>query len=78
MLSIHGHEVLHMMEENNYTESSLLEAIEQRFGKDAKFHTCSKTDMDAKQLISFLKTKGKFLPITNREFTVNREKICHH
>jgi probable metal-binding protein len=80
MVSIHGHEVLHMMNGNNYTESSLLKAIEQKFGKDAKFHTCSQTDMNAKQLIAFLKAKGKFKPsIANTtEFTVDKNTICHH
>ncbi|OCG09105.1 metal-binding protein [Gilliamella sp. wkB178] len=80
MLSIHGHEVLHMMDGNNYTESSLLQAIEQRFGKDAKFHTCSKSDMDAQQLINFLKERGKFKPADSNDtkFTVDTKKICNH
>lgn len=80
MLSIHGHEVLHMMNGNNYTESSLLEAIHQKFGTDAKFHTCSKSNMNAEQLIAFLKAKGKFKPSvsTETEFTVDNKKICNH
>ncbi|OCG01273.1 YecH family metal-binding protein [Gilliamella sp. wkB112] len=80
MLSVHGHEVLHMMDGNNYTESSLLQAIEQRFGKDAKFHTCSKSDMNAQQLINFLKERGKFKPAVSNEtkFTVDTKKICNH
>ncbi len=78
MVSIHGHEVLQMMEGNSYTELSLLAAIEQRFGKHAKFHTCSKTDMNASELIAFLKVKAKFSPVTNTQFTVNIQKICHH
>ncbi|OCG16150.1 metal-binding protein [Gilliamella sp. wkB292] len=78
MLSIHGHEVLHMMAGNSYTESSLKEAIEKQFGKHAKFHTCSQTDMDSTQLICFLKLKGKFKPVTDVEFTVNETKICRH
>ncbi|MBI0027685.1 metal-binding protein [Gilliamella apicola] len=78
MLSIHGHEVLQMMAGNNYTESSLLEAIEKRFGKNAKFHTCSEANMNAEQLICFLKLKGKFKPDNNSGFTVNETKICRH
>ncbi|MBI0094391.1 MULTISPECIES: YecH family metal-binding protein [Gilliamella] len=78
MLSIHGHEVLQMMAGNNYTESSLLEAIEKRFGKNAKFHTCSEANMNAEQLICFLKLKGKFKSDNNSGFTVNETKICRH
>lgn len=78
MLSIHGHDVLHMMDGNNYTERSLLEAIEQKFGPDAQFHTCTKTSMNAKQLIEFLKLKGKFKPTDETKFTVDSKKICRH
>ncbi|KFA59629.1 metal-binding protein [Gilliamella sp. Choc4-2] len=78
MLSIHGHEVLNMMIGNSYTESSLLESIAQKFGNDAKFHTCSQVDMDAKQLIAFLKSKGKFKPVNDLKFTINLQKICRH
>ncbi|MCX8600610.1 MULTISPECIES: YecH family metal-binding protein [unclassified Gilliamella] len=80
MMSIHGHEVLQMMNGNDYTESSLLKAIVEKFGADAKFHTCSETDMNAQQLIEFLKQKGKFKPanIQQTAFTVNTDKICRH
>lgn len=80
ILSIHGHEVLHMMTGNSYTESSLLDAIHQKFGKDARFHTCSQADMNAEQLIAFLKVKGKFKPSVSddTEFTVDKKTICHH
>ena len=46
MEQLHAHEVLHMMEGNNYTESSLKEAIIEQFGKDQKFYACSAEDMD--------------------------------
>ena len=37
---IHGHEVLEMMQDRTYTMEGLLKAIEERFGADARFHTC--------------------------------------
>ncbi|OCG71427.1 metal-binding protein [Gilliamella sp. Occ3-1] len=79
-MSIHGHEVLHMMNGNNYTKSSLLDAIKEKFGENAIFHTCSKTNMNAEQLIAFLKAKGKFTPSIAHEsvFTVDNKKICKH
>ena len=79
-MSIHGHEVLKMMDGNDYTEYSLLEAIHKKFGTEARFHTCSSSDMDAKQLIAFLKAKGKFKPasLDDSQFTVDLRKICRH
>lgn len=78
MTSIHGHDVLYMMEGNNYTETSLLDAIKQKFGPNAEFHTCSKQNMSANELIQFLKSKGKFKPVKETEFTVDTRKICNH
>lgn len=80
MISIHGHEVLDMMDGNVYTESSLLDAIHKKFGTEARFHTCSNSDMNAKQLIAFLKVKGKFKPALadDSQFTVDVRKICQH
>ena len=51
--SIHGHEVMEMMleEGGHFTRASLREAIEARFGADARFHTCSASEMDAEALI---------------------------
>ncbi|WP_392551831.1 YecH family protein [Orbus wheelerorum] len=78
MSSIHGHEVLNMMEGNNYNEDSLLKQINEKFGLNAKFHTCSKQDMCAIELIELLKRKGKFKPTQLAKFTVDSSKICDH
>lgn len=78
MHSIHGHKVLAMMEGNSYTPESLLSALNAKFGDDAKFHTCSKQAMSAKELIEFLAVKGKFKPYLSAEFTVDSDKICDH
>ena len=79
MSSIHGHEVMQMMLESGqpYTENSLKEAIIQRFGADARFHTCSAENMDAEQLIGFLANKGKFIPASNG-FITEEKRICQH
>lgn len=78
MEQLHAHEVLHMMEGNNYTESSLKEAIIEQFGKDQKFYACSAEDMDVDELIVFLKNKGKFMPSNDNAFTVDVSKVCSH
>ena len=68
---IHGHEVLHMMEGNNYSNrESLVEAIINKFGPDERFYTCSAVD--------FLEARGKFMPSNNDDFTVDTSKICNH
>ena len=77
MEQLHAHEVLHMMEGNEYTEASLKEAIIRKFGKDQRFYTCSAENMDADQLIEFLKHKGKFKPV-GQHFTVDVTKVCNH
>jgi len=61
---IHGHEVLQMMLASGeaYTSSSLVEAIEKRFGPQARFHTCSTENLTAGELVAFLESKGKFIP----------------
>lgn len=67
MSSIHGHEVLNMMIDSgeSFSTASLIAAIEQRFGADARFHTCSQQDLTAAQLVDFLASRGKsFLAIT--------------
>lgn len=78
MEQLHAHEVLHMMEGNNYTESSLKEAIIEQFGKDQKFYACSAEDMDIDELIVFFKNKGKFMPSNDNAFTVDVSKVCSH
>lgn len=77
--SIHGHEVLHFMLEHpaGFSKASLEAAINQRFGQDAVFHTCSAEGMKAAQLIEFLASKGKFVD-SGAGFNTQPEKICNH
>lgn len=77
--SIHGHEVMRMMVEagRSFTESELEEAIVNRFGGQARFHTCSAEDMTPKQLIGFLKMRNKFL-ISDNAMAMKPENICDH
>ena len=75
MKEIHAHEVLRMMEGNNYTEETLYNAIIEKFGNDTRFHTCSALDLDANQIINFLRLKGKFKASDNG-FTMDINKVC--
>ena len=49
MNQIHGHDVLNMMlaSGKTYTKATLVVDIIEKFGRDAKFHTCSAEDMTA-------------------------------
>ncbi|HDR2893975.1 TPA: YecH family protein [Enterobacter asburiae] len=78
-MSIHGHEVLNMMIESGeqYTEQSLVEAIQARFGEAERFHTCSAEGMTAGELVAFLATRGKFIPAAEG-FSTHESKICRH
>lgn len=78
MSSIHGHEVLNMMHNQRYTEASLVQAIKEKFGDNAQFHTCSAQAMSAEELVVFLKNKRKFMPVEEGNFTVDTDKICNH
>lgn len=79
MSSIHGHEVLNMMIDSgeSFSTASLITAIEQRFGAEARFHTCSQQDLTAAQLVDFLASRGKFIPSDNG-FNTHSSKICQH
>jgi probable metal-binding protein len=77
---VHGHEVLHFMlekEGESFSRESLRDAIVERFGADARFHTCSADGMTAEQLIDFLSAKGKFVESGNG-FNTQADKICSH
>ncbi|EMJ4789213.1 YecH family metal-binding protein [Klebsiella oxytoca] len=79
MQSIHGHEVLQMMIDSGetYTVATLEAAIAARFGKEARFHTCSAENLSAAELVAFLQKKGKFIA-AEEGFNTHESKICRH
>ena len=76
---VHGHEVMRMMiaSGETYTKESLRAAIQERFGEEARFHTCSAENMTADELIAFLESKNKFL-LQESGFTTNADQMCDH
>jgi probable metal-binding protein len=80
MKEIHGHDVLNMMLDSglSYTRQSLAEAIIQRFGAEARFHTCSAENLTAAELVEFLETKGKFIPQPDGGINTSPDLICKH
>lgn len=78
MEEIHAHEVLRMMEGNNYnTKAELRDAIASKFGENSRFYTCSVKGQDIDALIDFLEAKGKFKPTQGGcGFTMDITKVC--
>lgn len=76
---IHGHEVLEMMLSSGrtFSRTSLIETIDQKFGKDARFYICSGGGMTAAQLVDTLAAKGKFMG-TEEAFEFNPDRRCDH
>ena len=71
-------EILSRIEdEKGILENKPKEEIENTFGLDASFHTCSAFDMTADDLIAFLDARGKFM-IVEEGFTTDQSKICNH
>jgi probable metal-binding protein len=77
--SIHGHEIMRMMVESDisWNKTTLKEAIEKKFGKDARFHTCSAENLNSEEIINFLERTGKFLEKEGK-FKTDKSKICSH
>ena len=79
MNEIHAHEVMHLMLELNqaFSRESLARAIVERFGADARFHSCSASGMDVNEVIEFLEMRGKFVP-EGDGFNTAPDRICNH
>jgi probable metal-binding protein len=77
--SIHGHEVMHMMIDSGCTwqREALVAAVEEKFGKESRFHTCSATEMNAEDLIEFLEGRGKIIE-TSEGLTTTIDHVCEH
>ena len=79
MKDIHAHEVMHMMLEHDeaFSRESLAQAIVERFGAGATFHSCSADNMDVYAVIRFLEARGKFVA-RDDGFSTAQDKICNH
>ena len=78
-MSVHGHDVLNfMLTQEGFTKESLIASIEEKFGKEICFHTCSQENMSAAELVEFLEMRGKFINDTTGTFNTHSDKICSH
>jgi len=78
-MEIHAHEVMRLMleQDSDFSRGSLAQAIIERFGVNAKFHSCSQAGMDVFAVIDFLESRGKFVRRADGFNTVP-DKICNH
>lgn len=60
-----------------FTRASLLAAIGENFGPNARFVTCSAQNMTAAQLIDFLAVRQKFAAVGDG-FVPDLGQICTH
>lgn len=79
MKDIHAHEIMHMMLEieGGFSRESLARAIVERFGAEARFHSCSAKGMGVNAVIDFLESRGKFVA-RDDGFNTAQDKICNH
>ena len=60
-----------------YTKETLVAEIVDKFGADARFHTCSAENMTAGQLVEFLNVRGKLVQ-QDEGFQTSRDVMCQH
>ncbi|MUJ25803.1 YecH family metal-binding protein [Aliivibrio fischeri] len=76
---IHGHVVLNTLIDSKepLPRAQLEEKIENEFGSEVCFHTCSQQNLTLAELLDFLLSKKKIVA-TEEGFTANPERMCHH
>ncbi len=74
--NVHAHEVLRLLvgSEASWTVEGLRREVEQRFGADCRFESCSAAGMDFDQLLQFLLQRRK-IAVIDREVTADPSKI---
>ena len=61
--NIHGHAILHLVHESTqpFTRDALRAEVLRRYGRDARFCTCSASAMSFDELLVFLLLRGKLV-----------------
>lgn len=77
--TLHGHEVLEWLLglERPLPLDALAGAIEERFGAETRFHTCSAEGLTARELVALFVRKGKLVP-AGEGLAPDRARICDH
>ncbi|MFI5380782.1 MAG: YecH family metal-binding protein [Tepidisphaerales bacterium] len=61
--NVHGHAILHMVHDapRPFTRDALRAEVLHRYGSDARFCTCSSSEMSFDELLVFLLLRGKLV-----------------
>ena len=75
--NVHGHEVMRMVGAAGaaLTRGELEAEMVRRFGAEARFCTCSASDMTREELLGFLLARGKLVEREGR-LGIERSRIC--
>lgn len=76
---IHGHAVMDLIlaSRRAFSRDSLVAYIEQQFGANARFCTCSAAGLSAGDLVALLEQKGKLSGPADA-MTVDVTRVCRH
>ena len=79
MTEAHVHDIMQMMMESGkvYSREGLKRDIVNTFGITTTFHSCSASGMTPEQAITFLESRGKFIP-SEEGFYTDETKKCSH
>ncbi|MBD1559360.1 YecH family protein [Vibrio sp. S9_S30] len=75
--SVHAHQVLHLLAEQDLSLPHLLERIQQSFGENATFHTCSREGMKIEALLEFFVQRQKVF-VEGEMISLNAARVCSH
>tara|TARA_Y100001956_G_scaffold59909_1_gene59478 strand:+ start:4194 stop:4427 length:234 start_codon:yes stop_codon:yes gene_type:complete len=77
MTEIHAHKVLNLLREKPMSEAELRQAVNQEFGEQATFRTCSLNGFDLDALLTFFIQREKIV-LQDDKWAINLERVCSH
>ena len=73
--SHHGHVVLRWLAENPMTEEALRQRVNEQLGRQARFHTCDKSNLSFDDLLTLLISRQK-ISRNHEGFCTEPQRIC--
>lgn len=74
---IHGHEIIELAKNNDYSKEELKKAVLEKFGKEAKFTKCCNNTFSYDEITAFL-FENKKLVEKEGKVKVNEVNVCNH
>ena len=75
---IHGHEVLRLVGSADvpFTRMTLVDHVLRTWGANARFHTCSSSNLGIDDLLDFLMSRGKIVVNERGHLSIDQGQIC--